>query len=846
MPPDVAEYVIGDLVERDVRGVRLWREVAVALWSMTDNPSSGDDIVSAFVGDIRHAARLLRRSPAFTLVSMLTLGLGIGATTAIFSIINPVLIQALPYPQPDRLAMVWERNRDGSHDNVGFLTIQDLIAQSRTIERAAAVGDWFAMMTPATGPERVNGDRVSWTYFRTLGVQPALGRDFVAEEDAPGKYFEVILSHGLWMRAFGGDSSIIGRPIPIGETPMTVVGVMPAGFHNVISPNAQIWRVLGYKDQPWACRTCHHLRMIARFKPGVTMEAGLADLDAIHKRLERAYPTEYASVGAAIVSMQREMTNKYRPALLALAGAVIVLLFIAIANVSSLILARAVRREEEFAVRNALGAGQGRLARQLLTESLLLAVLGGLVAMVVAAVAIPVLVSQLPPEIPMLDQVRFSGSAFALASLLIFVATFATGLIPAAQRRGVDLATALRSGKRTATNRHTARSALVVAEVALAMMLLVGCGLLARSVVGLLDVNPGFRVSNTLTLEINAVGTAYNTDDAIFSYQDRVRQAVSAIPGVVSAAISSQIPLGGGMDRYGVHAVDKVTNNPELSPSGDRYSVTPGFLETMGVALTSGRDFTAREALDTANRVVLLSDALARELWPGEDPLGKIVKLGAFDSPPRRVIGTTADVRGTGLDATVTKQVYSPQRQWGADNQALLVVHTAGDPEALASTVRRVVHEIDPSQPIVRVATMDQLIAISTAQRRLALILFTAFGGTALLLAIAGIYGVLAGRVAERTREIGLRSALGATPRDILGLVVGQGFRLGLIGLGFGLAGSWGLSGFLRAMLFGIEPNDPVTLAGVAIVLGAVTVIACVIPASRALSVAPTEALRSE
>jgi putative ABC transport system permease protein len=846
MPPDVAEYVIGDLVERDVRGLRLWREAAVALWSMTDNASSGEEIVSAFLGDLRHAARLLRRSPVFTVVSVLTLGLGIGAITAIFSVIEPVIIKPLPYRDAKQLAMIWERGRDGSHDNVGFATFRDFVAQSTTIESAAAVGDWFAMINPEGGPERIDGDRVSWSYFRTLGVHPALGRDFAKEEDFPGRYFEVILSNGLWTRAFGADSAIIGRAIPIGGVPMTVVGVMPAGFQNVLSPNAQIWRVLGYDDQPWACRTCHHLRMIARFKPGTTMEAGAADLDAIHHRLEAAYPTGYASDGAAVVPVLREVTGQFRPALLALTGAAVVLLLIAMANVSSMLLARAVRREEEFAVRTALGAGRGRLTRQLLTEALLLAILGGAAAIVIAAVTIPVLVRQLPPAIPRLSEVHFSAPVFALASALIFITTFVTGLIPASQRRLADLAGALRSGRRTAGGRQLARSGLVVVEVALALTLLVGCGLLARSMAGLLDVNPGFRATNMLTLEINAVGAAYATDDAIFAYQDRVREAVANVPGVLGVAITSQIPFGGNMDRYGVHALDKVGANPELSPSGDRYSVTPGFLQTMGVAVTSGRDFTPREALDTANRVVLLSDALARELWPGENPLGKLVRLGGSTSPVRRVIGTTANVRHTGLDATVTKQVYSPQRQWGADNQAIVVVRTEGDPSALASTIRRAIHGIDPTQPIVRVATMDQLISTTTAQRRLALVLFAAFGATALLLAVAGIYGVLAGRVAERTREIGLRSALGATPRDILALVVGQGFQLAAIGLVAGVVSALALSRFLTSLLFGIQPNDPLTLAGVMALLATVTIVACVIPAMRALRVEPTEALRSE
>ena len=847
MPHDVAEYVIGDLIERDVHGARLWRETAAVLWSMTDNASSGGEVISAFVGDLRHAARLLRRSPGFTLVSVVTLGLGIGATTAIFSVIKPILIEPLPYPDPQQLAMVWEQGGGGRRDNVGFATYRDMVAQSTTIQSAAAVGSWLALINAEGVPERLNGDRVSWTYFRTLGVTPALGRDFTKEEDFPGRHFEVILSNGLWRRAFGGDSAIIGRQIPIGGTPMTVVGVMPAGFQNVLSPEAQIWRVLGYNDQPWACRTCHHLRMIARFKPGVTIDAGLAELDAIHRRLAVAYPREYFAPGAYVIPVLQEVTRRFRPALLALSGAVVALLLIAIANVSSMLLARGVRRDEEFAVRTALGAGRARLTRQLLTEALLLSILGGVAAILIAMVSIPALVANLPAEIPRLSEVRFSSSAFALASILIFVVTFVTGLVPAGSRRASELAAALRSGRRSAGGtRHLARSGLVVGEVALALMLLVGCGLLARSVSGLLAVNPGFRVGQTLTMEINSVGPAYATDTAVFMYQDRVREAVSRIPGVLSVAISSQIPMGGNTDRYGVHAPDKVGNNPEKSPSGDRYTVTPGFIETLGIEITSGRDFTAREAMDTSNYVVLLSDALAHKLWPGENPLGKVVRLGGFNSPDRRVIGTTANVRGTGLDATDLEQVYLPQRQWSSDNQAILVVRTQGDPAGLASTVRRVVREIDPTQPVVRVATMDQLIATSTAQRRLALVLFAVFGGTALLLAIAGIYGVLAGRVVERTREIGLRSALGATPRDILALVVGQGARLAALGLAIGLVAALALSRFLQSLLFGVGPQDPVTLSGVVLFLGLITLAACLIPAARALRVEPTEALRSE
>jgi putative ABC transport system permease protein len=433
-----------------------------------------------------------------------------------------------------------------------------------------------------------------------------------------------------------------------------------------------------------------------------------------------------------------------------------------------------------------------------------------------------------------------------VTAALILLASLVAGIVPAAGRRS-DLGAVMRSSRRTSSGgRQLARSALVIGEVALALMLLVGCGLLGRSVMGLLSIDPGFTVERLLTLEVNSVGQAYQEDGPVFTYHDRVREVVAALPGVESVAIASQIPLGGNMDQYGIIPLDRLLDNPEKSPSAERYAVSPGYLKTMGIAMTSGREFSLQETTDTTNRAVIISDELARAVWPGESPLGKLVRVGGAKSLARRVIGTVRSVRHSGLDETTALQVYLPERQWGGENQVTLVVRTAGDPEAIVSSVRRVIREIDPTQPIVRVATMDQLIASSTAQRRLALVLFAVFAGTALILAVAGIYGVLAGRVAERTREIGVRSALGAAPRDILALVVGQGLRLAIVGLVLGLLGAFGLSQFLQSMLFGIAPNDPATLASVAGVLGAVTVVACVIPAMRALRVQPTEALRSE
>lgn len=798
-----------------------------------------------FLADLRIAARLLRRSPAFAVVSVLTLGLAIGATTAIFSVIEPVLLRPLPYPNPDRLTFVWERNRDGTRDNVGFATFRDL-AQAKSVERAAAIGSWQPTLS-GNDPEVLSGDRVSWTYFRTLGVQPMLGRDFIADEDVPGHNQVVILSYGLWQRRFGGDASIIGKPISLDDNPVVVVGVMPASFDNVASPNAQIWRALGYLNQPWACRTCHHLRMLARVQPDVSMASAQAELDQIHGRLENQYPKEYASVGALVVRVQNELTRGTRPALLALSGAVLLVLLIAVANVVSLQLARAIRRGDEFAVREALGAGRSRLIRQLLTEGLLLSALGGIAGLGIAYVSLPLLVANLPPALPRLSAIHLDLGALTAVMGIVLVLAIVLGLAPA-RRRDEDLGGALRSGRRlSGTRNHATRASLVVVEVALAVMLLVSAGLMGRSLVRLLGMNVGFDATHLLTMEINSSGAAYRTTESVYAYHDRVREAVAAIPGVTGVAIANQLPLGGNVDAYGITDPANPPTNPELAPSGDRYTVSAGYLGTMRIPILAGRGFTAADVADTNTKIALVSAALAQRLWPKQNAVGKQMRIGGADAPKRTIVGVVGNVRHSGLDAETTMQWYIPERQmFFADNPEVLIVRTAGDPAMLAAPVRRAIAAIDRTQPIVKMATMDQVVAASTSQRRLALVLFAAFAAAALLLAVAGIYGVLAGSVAERTREIGVRSALGATPGNIIALVVGQGGRLAAIGIALGLGGSFALTRYLRTLLFGITPNDPATLVGVCVLLAGVTVAACLIPATRAARVDPSSALRSE
>lgn len=845
--PEVSDTVIGDLIEQQARGpLWIFCETMSALWNLHARRRPGDTLMTTFLADLRIAARLLRRSPAFTAVSVLTLGLAIGATTSIYSVVEPVLLRALPYPSPDRLVFVWERERDGGRDNVGFRTFRDFVEQSKTIESAAAIGSWEPTLS-GENAERVTGDRVSWSYFKTLGVKPEIGRDFTAEEDVPFQNNGVvILSHGLWERRFGADRGIVGRTISVNDNPYTVVGVMPASFDNVVSPTAQIWRPLGYTSQPYTCRTCHHLRMVARIRESASMSAAAREIDNIHRQMEKAYPDEYASVGALIVPVQTEMTRAIRPALLALASAVILVLLIAVANVVNLQLARAVRRQDEFSIRAALGAGRSRLLGQLLTEGLLLALLGGVAGLIVARTSLPILVSKLPPSLPRLSAIHVSGTALAAVSGIVLALAVVMGLVPARSPSG-DLGIGLRSGRRLIGRRnHVLRVSLVVGEIALAMLLLVSAGLVSRSLIRLLSVDVGFEPRNLLTLEINSVGKRYSSNESVWAYHDRVRAAIRALPGVADVAVANQLPLGGNVDRYGMHDPENTASNPELDPSGDRYTVSDSYFRTMRIPILRGRSFTTAESADSNARVAMVSQGVADKLWPGVDPIGKRIRVGGIKQADRVIVGVVGNVKHGGLDAATGMQWYVPERQWSSDNQEALVIRTSVDPASLAASVRNAIVAIDPTQPVVKIATMDQVIGISTSQRRLALVLFASFAIAALLLAVAGVYGVLAGSVAERTSEIGVRSALGATPRDIIGLVVGQGGRLAAIGIALGLFGSFAATRYLHSLLFSISPNDPATLGGVAALLVLVTLAACWIPARRAARVDPSRALRSE
>ncbi len=811
----------------------------------------GDSPVRILQQDLRYAVRTLARTPGFSLLAILILALGIGATTAIFSVVNPVLFQPLPFPHPEQLVMIWEREKDGTSDNTSFATFSDLVRDTKTLDGIAVMSYWTTTLTGLAEPERLGAQRVSSRFFGVLGVRPELGRDFLPSEDAQGTNHVVILSHGLWQRRFGNDRGIIGKPIDLGGVSYTVVGVMPANFESVLAPEAQIWGPLGYNATlPYACRTCRHLRAVARLKDGVSQEAASRELNQISLNLVRQYPRDYSAPGMVVASLQEDLTRAVRPALLAVLGAVLLVLGIAGANVTSLQLGRAVQRESEFAVRSALGAGRNRVARQIITESGLLGAIGGLAGLALAYIGTKLLPSLSPQNFPRLSAIRLDGEVLGFATGVSLTVGIIAGLAPAliASRNNLRGRLSAATKSSSARGRRIARGSLVVGEVALALMLLVGAGLLLESLGRLLAVDPGFEPRNLLTMQIETAGPRYRADSAVGAFYHRVLDAVRVIPGVTSAAVTSQLPLGGDFDGYGVHREGVASSNPENDPGADRYSVSADYLATMRIPIFRGRGFTEQDVTGGGPPVVLINRTFAERTWAGENPIGRRVSIGGIgpEVPWRTIVGVVGDVHHTGLDAPQSNQIYLPEGQPFENNGMVLTVRTSLDPNSVSASVRRAIWSVDKDQPVTRVASMDRIIAASTAQRRFALVLFELFGVVALVLAAAGIYGVIAGSVTEHTREIGIRTALGASRANILGLVVRQGLALTLGGAIIGTGGALVLSRLLTTLLYGVGARDPLTFITVVMLLCLVALAACCLPAWRATRVDPVVALRSE
>ena len=833
-------------VRLEFGNVGLVKEVTRQMW--------GGMWMEQLLQDIRYGLRFLRRGPGFTAVAVLTLALGIGASTTIFSAVNPILFEPLPYPYADRITMIWDFAGDGSRLYPTFGTYRELVERSHSFDAIAVMKPWQPTMTGRAEPERLDGQRVSASYFRVLGVPPVLGRDFDPSEDQLNGSKVVILSDGLWRRRFGSDRTIVGHQITLDANPYTVIGVMPGAFENLLAPSAQLWTPLQYDNSlpPESREWGHHLRMVGRLRQGVGTDQALRELNLIARTpvMEFSRPPHANLVNGLIInSLQDDMTSGVKPALLAILGAVLLVLLIACVNVTNLLMARGAQRRGEFAMRAALGATRARLIRQLLTESLLLSIIGGVLGMVVAAFGVSALMALSPPGLPRASAISVDGTVFAFAFGITTLVGLLVGLIPALHASRSDLHTGLQqSSRRTAGGQQLTRRMLVVAEVALALVLLVSAGLLLRSMQRLFAVDPGFDTSHLLTMQVQTSGHRFD-EDTTHRFFAQSLEAVRQVPGVTSAAFTSQLPLSGDMeDGYGVHFESSPTGHPEADNAALRYAVSPGYFETMAIPLRRGRLLNAHDVAD-APLAVLISESLAESKFPDQDPIGQRLRIGPGNGPLGTVVGVVGNVKQTSLAMSQSDAVYITTTQWHlfVDKALWLVVRArSSDAAALAPAIREAIWSVDKDQPIVRVATMDDLLAASTAERRFALILFEAFGLAALVLAATGIYGVLSGSVTERTREIGVRLALGASRGNILALVFRQGMTLTGLGVLLGLCGAVIASQAIITLLYGVSRLDPIAYLGVISLLVGVSVIACWIPAWRAARVDPAITLRSE
>jgi putative ABC transport system permease protein len=811
-----------------------------------------ESVIDACVADLRYAVRRLRAAPGFTAVTVLTLALAIGATTAIFSAVNPILFEPLPYPGAGRILAIADNGTSGAPVDVTFGTYRELAQRNRSFEALAVMKPWQPTLTGSAEPERLEGQRGSADYFRVLGVVPALGHDFDPLDDHPGGADVAIISNGLWRRRFAADSGIVGRAVTLDGMPFTVIGVMPRSFTDVLAPAAEIWSLLqydaalpGFESREWG----HHLRMSGRLQRGVSAARASREIATIARTSIAAFvrpPWASLGQGLQVTSLQDSVTQSVRAALLSVLGAVVLLLLIACGNVTNLLLARGAERHGEFAIRSALGAARPRLVRQLLTESLLLAFVGGAAGLAFAAFGIRALVALRPADLQRLADIRIDTSAFAFAFTITALVGLAVGLVPALHASRGDLHSGLQQASRRTTRGHqTTRRTLVVAEVSLALVLLVGAGLLVHSLNRVLALPAGFDPSGVLTMQVQVAGMRFSADSATHRYYAQALDAVRRVPGVTAAAFTSQLPLSGDQaDAYGV-ALETNGGNPQRGDPALRYAVHGDYFAALKIPLVRGRYLDARDIADAPHTVVI-SESYAKRAIAGADPLGVRLRLGA-DTSWKTIVGVVGDVKQSSLAASTEDAVYVPATQWSwADHARWLVVRTQSSGTALVPAVQRAIWSVDKDQPIVRVATMRGLVAQSNAVRRFTMVVFEAFAFVALVLAGTGIYGILSGGVTERRQEIGVRAALGASRIEILALVVRQGMGLTGFGMLIGLVGAGLASRALVTLLFGVSPLDPVTYAGMTALLGGVALVACGVPAWRAAKIDPAQTLRTD
>jgi putative ABC transport system permease protein len=800
--------------------------------------------------DLRYGLRMLLGKPGFTLVAVITLALGIGANAAIFSVINSVLLRPLPYPQPERLVWIWGTNpsADIKQESASLPDFVDWKAQSQSFAALGGFANFSPILTGAGEPERLTGAVVTDGFFSTLGVSPQLGRAFTSDEDRPGAQRVVVLSHGLWQRRFGGDPQIAGQKITLNGNPYMIVGVMPPGFKHPLPGMrlpVEVWAPLGL-DPAKTGRRSDFLGVIARLKPGVVIEQARAEMNALMGRLETQYPNTNRGWGVIVLPLLERFVGELRPTLYLLLAAVGFLLLIACANVANLLLARATVRQREVAIRSALGAGRWRIVRQLLTESALLSLLGGAVGLLLAKWGMDALIGASPATIPRLGEVSLDWRVLGAAFGVSLVTGVIFGLLPALQAANPHLNEALKEGGRgsadTARGKRV-RSALVVAEVALALTLLIGAGLLLRSFARLQHVNPGYNAENVLSVGISIPAARYKEGPQVVDFYERLLGQISTMPGAQSAGLVDALPLAGG--SYLSFAVEGRALQPTDQPDAEYRIVSPGYFKAMDIPLIRGRLLSEQDHAQSPFATVI-SKTMARRYWPNEDPLGKRINLGnPQTSPWRTIVGIVGDIRNEGLNAEPNPQMYASFTQ--APRHSLsLVVRGMGDPMGLVAGVRSSVAGLDRDLPLYNVRTLKQMVAESLGRERFGLLLIAIFAGLALLLAGVGVYGVLAYSVTQRTHEIGVRLALGASRRDVLRLIAGQGMKLVLVGVSIGLLAAFALTRLMTGLLYGVSPTDTVTFVSVSALLAVVALAACYVPARRATKVDPMVALRCE
>ena len=830
-----ARRAFGNVTLAEEDGREVWR------WPRVEN----------MIEDARYGLRVLRKSPGFTAVAVMTLALGIGANTAIFSVVNAVLFRPLPFRDPGRLMVVWHTPPQKSFPGVTKFVVSpanylDWRDQNHVFEQMSAVGFGNFNLTGMGQPESVEGRAVSADFFSVLGVQPVLGREFLEEEDQPGHGNVVVISHEFWQTHFGGSKDVLGSQIKLDDKSYEVVGVAPAKFDFPFQ--AKLWVPLAWTEKERAVRGNHGYTVIARLKPEIEMKKAQSEMDTISARLAQQYPADDAGWGAVVLRLNLQMFQQVGPALLVLFGAVGFVLLIACANVANLTLAKALGRRKEIAVRRALGASRGRVISLVLTETILISVIGGALALLLAHFVIEAIADFIGPQLPLAVQIGLDGWVLGFTLTISILTGFIAGLAPSWHLTKTNLNESLKQGlgKTDAdSSGGRARSVFVAAEVAVSLVLLIGAGLMIRTLYLLKNANSGMDARNVLTVTLGISSEKYATVAQQNGFFHHVLEQIRALPGVEFASAVDSLPLQGGSTQPVAvegQPVVPMADQPEVAVR----LIAPGYLRVMRIPLKQGRDITEADNAN-ARPVVLVSESFARRFWPNENPIGKHVKLTFLPGEASDVVGVVGDVRLNGLSVSEPVQsVYHVMAQNPGTTFMRLAVRTGVPPSSLTSAVTEAIHRVDVDEPVVGVQTMEAVVDESIAQNRLNMILLSAFAGLALLLASIGIYGVQAYAVRQRTREVGIRVAMGAQAAEVFRLIIGQGLRLAIIGIVIGLAASFALTRLMASQLYGLSATDPWTFIGVSIVLLTVALAACFIPARRATRIDPVVALRYE